>query len=579
MPRVNVPNPMGLPSLPASQSPWPPRPASTSQLPNGSLLASSINQQTNTNSATPHIQAPNLFVQGPLQGPNPNPWQGFPQQQQVFNAPPYFNVPFNQAIAANPFPLPMPGWPAPWMPGQNQPPSANNTTHVSSPDILHNRNRTEESSSQTANQEQTGLENDTRQNPGSGSSQAHGGSNASRSIPGVSGLPNSQTPVGQWRISINQTTFHSGNPAQNEPAIAPPVMPHSISSIFHNNQRPQVAGLSNPGLQNRLQQLRSYANSATTSPYRYPTMPTTLAYLLSSPSGPQALLISPAGSFATAGYNRSATSPPIFGPAQTPSQTGVGHIQPSGQQVQNEDSQPGAGRAAVPNVPQNQQADRAQIEQQDQVGELLRILLPLGGHLWLLVRLCGFVYLFSFDRGWRNTILLGICAFIVFAAQTRIFEPLLQYVWTPIRRHVEALVQVDEPAPPAARPRHDAAAPGGRTFASPQDMADRVMRRREAQQNNNPLRAAITRVERSVALFVASLVPGVGERHVAAREEARRQQREREETARREEEERQRQQQESSEGVAPENGLTAQENPARAPAEQVQNESLAGTVS
>ena len=42
------------------------------------------------------------------------------------------------------------------------------------------------------------------------------------------------------------------------------------------------------------------------------------------------------------------------------------------------------------------------------------------------------------------------------------------------------------------------------------------------------LRDVFYRVEQAAALFLASLIPGVGERHVAAREEVRRQERIRE---------------------------------------------------
>jgi hypothetical protein len=44
----------------------------------------------------------------------------------------------------------------------------------------------------------------------------------------------------------------------------------------------------------------------------------------------------------------------------------------------------------------------------------------------------------------------------------------------------------------------------------------------QERQNHGIVRDTIFRVERAMALFLASLVPGVGERHVRAREEARR---------------------------------------------------------
>ena len=51
------------------------------------------------------------------------------------------------------------------------------------------------------------------------------------------------------------------------------------------------------------------------------------------------------------------------------------------------------------------------------------------------------------------------------------------------------------------------------TPPTPQDLADRLLReRREG--------SLFRRAERAIALFVASLVPGVGERHIAARDAA-----------------------------------------------------------
>jgi hypothetical protein len=57
---------------------------------------------------------------------------------------------------------------------------------------------------------------------------------------------------------------------------------------------------------------------------------------------------------------------------------------------------------------------------------------------------------------------------------------------------------------------------------SPEQAAARIIRQNQERQNHGIVRDTIFRVERAVALFLASLVPGVGERHVRAREEARR---------------------------------------------------------
>lgn len=56
---------------------------------------------------------------------------------------------------------------------------------------------------------------------------------------------------------------------------------------------------------------------------------------------------------------------------------------------------------------------------------------------------------------------------------------------------------------------------------TPEEAAARLVREHE-NQNPSIWRDAFHRVEQSVVLFLASLIPGVGERHVRAREEARR---------------------------------------------------------
>ena len=147
--------------------------------------------------------------------------------------------------------------------------------------------------------------------------------------------------------------------------------------------------------------------------------------------------------------------------------------------------------------------------------------------------------------------LLGLIASLVFIAQTGILRPVVQVIWDPIRRHAEGLV------PLAANERPRAGVGGARNNGdgtgrqarnrgpTPQEAAERLLQERE-RQDVSIVRQSFRRVERAVALFVASLVPGVGERHIAAREaaEAARQAeaRESEERARKEQEERERQQ-------------------------------------
>lgn len=276
---------------------------------------------------------------------------------------------------------------------------------------------------------------------------------------------------------------------------------------------------------NRAEQIRRSAGRNVTSPPRTQQPPaptqtsaTPLVYLLSSPSGPHALLISPSGLFSTAPRTVPLTNdfrpftanipPQRFNQAQVPvpfannlAQQPVAHEPPIHEQGAQQ--QPGQAR------------------------DIARILLPLGGHLWLLIRLFGFVYLFTGGGGWRRAILLGIGAFVVFIAQIGIFHPVQQAVWEPLRRHLEGLVPLAGNGRANARVAPGAAAAAGidgeqRALGEEsliRQAAERLLRERD-QRNVGLVRQNLRRLERAVAIFLASLVPGVGERHIAARDAA-----------------------------------------------------------
>lgn len=284
-------------------------------------------------------------------------------------------------------------------------------------------------------------------------------------------------------------------------------------------------------------------------------------YVLSSPSGPHALLVSPTGFYTTPWQFNSlgAMSPHsvLQSTATAPVQTQAANsdnISINGQQPHVDEIQVAQRRQQAPPPADVAQGGQAQQQQQvNQARDLARVLLPLGGHLWLLIRLFGFVYFFTAGAGWRRTILLGLIATLVFIAQTGIFRPVVQGIWDPIRRHAEGLVPLAAYERPRAgvgdnRENGDVTRmqprARGPTPRDPREAAERLLQERE-RQDVSFVRQSFRRMERAIALFVASLVPGVGERHIAAREaaEAARQAgaREREERAR-EEEARERQQ-------------------------------------
>jgi len=121
-------------------------------------------------------------------------------------------------------------------------------------------------------------------------------------------------------------------------------------------------------------------------------------------------------------------------------------------------------------------------------------------------------------------------AFMVFLFNTGIFNGAAEQVWGPIRRHLEGLIPLGPlPAPPARDGPAEAAREGPDPIPNepaarrrqpepdPAEVAARLLEQRR-QADRGWLMAQFRRAEHALLLFLASLVPGVGERHIAARE-------------------------------------------------------------
>ena len=343
-------------------------------------------------------------------------------------------------------------------------------------------------------------------------------------------------PGGQWRVTINQSTIPITHPPtqhdQNQQHTVPlnPFLRNNPSGQLPINHNPsQPPGSHGSDGFRRLQQLA--VNSATTLS---PADSEITVFLLSSPNGPEALLISPEGGFYSPNFTTAAGLPVVPPPFDSAlHRSGV----PPAQNVA-QSHLPNAPAAPPPAV-QNQgvavQPNGGQQAPEDPIAEILRVLIPLGGHLWLLIRLFGFVWLFTGGTTWHRTVLVGIGAIIVFVIQTGAFQPLMEAFWTPLRRHIEGLVQVENQGRGRANDQAAAETPLADTRQTgPQGMADRLLREQAEARENSLVGTAIRRAERAIALFVASLVPGVGERHVAAQDAAAREARAREEAEREE---------------------------------------------
>jgi hypothetical protein len=246
-----------------------------------------------------------------------------------------------------------------------------------------------------------------------------------------------------------------------------------------------------------------------------------IVYLLSSPQGPRALLVANSETYYTPRQHRRHRLP---SPVQTPGEPGAP-----------------VGLPEYRNRPANTRAERAARRRQaaEQVQQRAPHANPgagalaaqIGPVLWLIVRLVGFVwFLTSGNPSWSRWFMVTGIAFIIFIVNTGWFNGAADQIWGPIRRHLEALIPLAGPdaalvpaanaavpqpgAPPANEPEGRARA---RNELDPAETAARLLElHRRA---NQPwILTQFRRVEHSLLLFLASLVPGVGERHIAARE-------------------------------------------------------------
>jgi hypothetical protein len=169
------------------------------------------------------------------------------------------------------------------------------------------------------------------------------------------------------------------------------------------------------------------------------------------------------------------------------------------------------------------------------------VLAPIVRNLWLIVRLCIFGwFFFSSGRGYGRLLILCILGGFVWAVNAGLLGARLNGILDAVRRHFGEVVEearhgvVDPPDANANQGRNGGASGVG----TPEEAARRLMVRR-AEGQRRRVWDAIRRVERSVALAVASLWPGVGEAVVRNHERiVRERERAEEERRRREEEER-----------------------------------------
>lgn len=142
-----------------------------------------------------------------------------------------------------------------------------------------------------------------------------------------------------------------------------------------------------------------------------------------------------------------------------------------------------------------------------------QLLLRLAPHFWNIGRLGFFVWLFvGPNSSWTRWFVVISAAVVTFVVGTGAFNGMGEHLWRPMMRHLETLF------PTLDRPNHQQVPPAQPGVEpNPANMAARLV----ADQNRRQpwLSEQIRRVERAGLLFLASIAPGVAERHIANLEE------------------------------------------------------------
>lgn len=197
-------------------------------------------------------------------------------------------------------------------------------------------------------------------------------------------------------------------------------------------------------------------------------------FMLTSPSGEASIILDPE---ATARQIR--TFNPLFHPHAVP---GVDPVA----------APPNLNAAAVQNAVRQAVLNRPNRGNNIEHNGLARHM----RRIWLFTRLWFFCYLTSAPGTWRRYIFVTLALLATFLSETDIPQRFFRSVVSPAQRHLEGLAHAGGPLDPSAHAANGAPGVG---------IWDQVRR-----------------LERSVVLLLASLVPGLGERQVQARHAAER---------------------------------------------------------
>lgn len=380
-----------------------------------------------------------------------------------------------------------------------------------------------------------------------GSIEAYGIQNTSRppdANPGTHPIADAMRRNGSSPSLMNLASYQGQQPIRS--GVATSVIPsHTGSATGTPDPLRANGGHSNAST-------RTYANNPSADPE---------VYILSSPSGPQAILLN--GSVAhynpeLRGYQFTGSSPSAsFGVASGSApyvphvpREAIPRIIPRSSIVSGNAPNPHINNLSPGQPPQLQPQHDLQMPgpMQPQIGHRIDHpqiqaigIAQLWPHIWMIIRLALFIWWFtSPTSSWSRWITVISIAITLFIVNTGALNPFAEQIWIPLRRHLENLIPLAADAGDRQQQRLiPDNAPGGDVNGAnparprdpnPADAAARLVQQRR-QDNANWLLNQVRRLERAGILFIASLAPGLAERHIAQVEAEARAERQRQQEA------------------------------------------------
>ena len=267
-------------------------------------------------------------------------------------------------------------------------------------------------------------------------------------------------------------------------------------------------------------------------------------YIISSPEGPRALLIN--NNTSERYYTPSLRAPASY-PQLRPSNSAmniisenpVSSLHGAGSSTQ-QAGQTGTPMAvpARPQAPTQQQvAQQAQAQGDGQAQQPVAV--PVGGglghpnnpavaalppalvrvwpHIWMTFRVALFLWLFTTsDSGWVRWATIIVVTLLALLLSTGAMNNFVDNAWRPLGRHLENMLPTLDH--PRFRREPTAAGANSANTGLQQDVTARQIAARlvdQRQQQDSWLPRQLRRMERAGLLFLASIAPGVAERHIA----------------------------------------------------------------